>query len=107
MNTYLNLLLGLFVRIGLPIGVTALVIYLLGRLDRRWQKDVVMLPVVQPGQKSCWQVMGCDPRKKKDCPAFANASVPCWQIFRAKDGVLKTECLGCEMFRSAPVPVKS
>jgi len=31
--------------------------------------------------------------------------MPCWQVYRAKDGRLLDACLGCKIFLGAPVPV--
>jgi hypothetical protein len=31
--------------------------------------------------------------------------VPCWQVFRGKDGQLQERCLACEIFRRSPAPV--
>ena len=106
MNTLSSLLAGFFLRILLPVGVTLLAILLLRRLDRRWQKEARSLPVVNQAGKPCWEVKGCPPAGRKACPAATRLEIPCWQIFRTKDGVMKEDCLDCDVFRQAPAPVR-
>ena len=105
MDVVLTFLLGVLLRLGIPILVTALVLALLHSLDRHWQKEALALPVV-PAGKPCWEIKGCPEEKKKNCPAAAQSKTPCWQVFRTRDGVMKEACLGCEVFRQAPVPVR-
>ena len=106
MNGVLSLMLGLILRLGIPVGITALVFYLLRRLDIRWQRESKVQPQVAPGQKPCWQLKGCSEEKRKKCPAAAQPKVPCWQVFRSRDGLLRESCLGCDVFRRAPVPIQ-
>ena len=106
MEVALTFLLGLLVRLGIPIVITALLLFLLHRLDKRWQEEAMALPIVPTG-KHCWEIKGCSEDKKKNCLAAARPTVPCWQAFRARDGVMKEACLGCDVFRQAPVPVKA
>lgn len=105
MDVVLTFLLGILLRLGVPIAITALVLSLLHRLDKRWQKEALALPIV-PAGKPCWEIKGCSEEKKKNCPAAAQSKAPCWQVFRTRDGVMKEACLGCEVFRQAPVPVR-
>ncbi len=105
MDTVMTFLLGLLLRLGLPIAVTILVIALLHRLDKRWQKQALALPVI-PAGKPCWEIEDCPAKNREECPVPAHPGVPCWQFFRTKDGVMKEACLGCDVFRQAPLPVK-
>lgn len=105
MDVVLTFLLGVLLRLGIPIAVTALVLVLLHRLDKHWQEEALALPVVTNG-KPCWEIKGCPEEQKKNCPAAAQPKTPCWQAFRTKDGALKEACLGCDVFRQAPVPVR-
>ena len=105
MEVVLTFFLGVLLRLGIPVGVTVLLLVWLHRLDKRWQKEALALPVV-PAGKPCWEIKGCSEEKKKACPAAAQAKTPCWQVFRTKDGVMKEACLGCDVFRRAPVPVR-
>ena len=104
-HTFLTIALGLILRIGIPLAVTAGVIYLLHRLDQRWQKEAMSVPVVAPGGQPCWEVKECAEARHKACPAAAQPRVPCWQVFRSKSGLLREDCLGCEVFRQASAPV--
>ena len=106
MDIVITFLLGLLLRLGLPLAVTALLLVLLHRLDKRWQKEALALPVV-PAGKPCWEIKDCPKQDKKDCPALLQPDKPCWQVFREKDGVMKEACLGCDVFRQAPVPVRA
>jgi hypothetical protein len=106
MDTLLTFVLGLLLRIGIPVAVTALVFFLLRRLDERWQKEALAVPVIS-SQRPCWEIKGCSEEKRKDCPASQQAGVPCWQVFRTKKGLLKEECLGCDVFRTASAPAVS
>ncbi len=105
LNTFLTVALGLILRIGIPVALTAGIIYLLRRLDQRWQKEALSLPVVAPTGKPCWEVKECPEAKHKACLAAAQPEVPCWQVFRSKNGILREDCLSCEVFRQASVPM--
>jgi hypothetical protein len=106
MDTVLTFVLGLLLRIGIPVAVTALVFFLLRRLDQRWQKEALAVPVIS-SQRPCWEVKGCSAEKRENCPAYAQKNIPCWQTFRDRRGLLREDCLGCDIFRLAPAPVKS
>ena len=105
LNTFLAVALGLILRIGIPLAVTAGVIYLLHRLDQRWQREALSMPTVAPGGKSCWEVKKCPEARHKACLAAAQPEIPCWQVFRSKNGVLREECLSCDVFRQASAPM--
>ncbi|MBI4732121.1 MAG: hypothetical protein HY781_08355 [Chloroflexi bacterium] len=107
MNNTFSVLVGLLLRIGIPIGISLLVFFLLRRLDNRWQKEANLLPVAAMDQKPCWEVKNCSETKRKDCPVAAQPNVPCWQAFRTKDGLLKEACLDCDVFRQALTPARS
>ena len=104
MSNFTLFVLGILLRIGVPVALTILVIALLRRLDQKWQQESLALPVI-PAGKRCWEVKGCSKGQMEKCPAVAQPDVPCWQVFRSKDGTLKDTCLGCDVFRQAPVPV--
>ncbi len=104
LNALLAVALGLVLRIGIPMAVTAGVVYLLRCLDQRWQREAAFMTTVAPTGKPCWEVKGCAEEKRKKCPAAAQPEVPCWQVFRSRDGRLRESCLGCDMFRQAPMP---
>jgi len=104
----LTVILGILLRLGIPIAATILFIYLLKKLDERWQSEAKTQPVL-PGDlvlmnQGCWDVKGCSEEMKKNCEAFAHPEAPCWQVFRASNGELLEKCVGCEVFLQAPLP---
>lgn len=101
-QSLLALLTGLFVRLAIPILVTALIIVLLRRLDARWQKEA-HLPVLAVPKPECWKEKGCPPDQRASCPG-AKSPLPCWQAFRSPNGYLREECLTCKIFTEAPAP---
>ena len=103
MDLIFTFILGLLLRIGIPVTVTALVLFLLKRLDERWQKEALALPVVNTRQP-CWEKKGCAEAKRKSCLAYNQFNIPCWQVFRTNNGRLQEGCLECDVFRLAPVP---
>jgi len=98
----LFLLLGLLLRLAIPIALTALMIYLLRKLDSRWQSEA-QLPVLVE-KPECWKVKGCTPEQIKNCIA-GQSPLPCWQVYRLPNGYLREECISCEVFHEAPIPV--
>ncbi len=113
METTQGLLLAIgwfLLRFGTPILATALVIWLFKRLDSHWQAEAKeyqehsklenLVPLVR-----CWLLNDCPEKKRQNCPAYIEQNKPCWQYFRATDGSLKEGCLGCGVFRGAPIPI--
>lgn len=102
--------LGFLLRLGIPILVTLLVVRFLRRLDERWQREgsveakAASREVPLFDTLRCWVTNDCSPEQKKTCPAFLEAVRPCWQVYRV-NGSMKKECLECEVFQQAPVPV--
>ncbi len=103
-ETVLAIITGFVMRILIPVGITAVVVYFLRRLDARWRAEAVeqIQPVAKP---ECWKVKGCSAETQAGCPA-AKSELPCWQVFR-KNGYLREECLNCDVLREAPIPVGS
>jgi hypothetical protein len=105
-------LLGLLLRLGIPVGITLLVVRWLARLDARWQdearREELRLSLgAQVHNTGCWDVKHCTPEQKAKCPAFASKEIPCWQVFRQANGALRERCIGCNVFKDAPVPITS
>lgn len=107
MNELLPVFMGLILRVGLPIGLTALIILLLKRLDAQWQAEAPLPEVLAPTGAPCWERHQCPPEKRAACKAFQNTSIPCWQLHRKDDGTLREGCIGCTVFREAPIPTLS
>lgn len=100
---------GLMLRLGLPFAITALLVRLLRRLDARWEAEARQVQSAQPALAPqagvrCWEVRGCSPRRRANCPAYQHPEVPCWQHFRKRDGQLQSACLDCNVFTHAPAP---
>ena len=113
METYEGLLLAIFwfvLRFGVPILITVALIWLFSKLDKRWREQAEevraqavadgVIPVVK-----CWLLNDCPDEAKAKCLAYQNQGKPCWQHFRTKDGCLKEDCINCQVFRGAPVPI--
>jgi hypothetical protein len=99
------LLLGVLLRLGLPLAVTAWAVWVLRRLDARWQAEAKSIRMPLPAAPvPCWDVRRCSAERRAACPAYARPDTPCWQVFRDPQGRLKDDCLDCEVFRGAPVP---
>jgi hypothetical protein len=101
----LAVLLGLLVRFGIPILATLLIVLWLRQLDEKWKEQAVTGIGLRARNPGCWKINNCPPERRSKCPAYANPETPCWQVFRAEDGQLLDTCIGCEIFRGAPVPV--
>ena len=109
METIISLLAvitGFVLRFGIPIAITVVAIYILRRLDARWQAEAeteVSLPVVEKPQ--CWKTMNCTPEMRASCPGYLSEA-PCWQARRKENGYLQDKCLECDIFLKAPIPVQ-
>jgi hypothetical protein len=97
--------IGLLLRLGLPIAITALVAWWLRRLDARWQREAQTRAARRALATPCWEIRVCPPKRRADCPAFIHPDVPCWQWFRDERGQLRDGCLDCTVFRGALAPV--
>lgn len=102
-NTILILILGLVVRLGLPLLVTVLIVIGLRRLDMRWQKEAEMeRNLLIRDEELCWKEQGLSMEEIK--ARAAESGKPCWQIHRLSNGYLREACLDCEVFINAPAP---
>jgi predicted nucleic acid-binding protein len=102
-NAIPAVLLGLFLRLGLPLLATALLVYGLRKLDMRWQKEAEEeRSLLIREEEPCWMEQGL-PIEEIKARAAASGK-PCWQIHRLSNGYLREACLGCEVFLDAPAP---
>lgn len=98
----------ILLRLGLPLAATALMVWLLQQLDARWQAEAERQQRATPrvvARVPCWEIRQCPPESRATCPAYAQPDLPCWQVFRDRQGRLAEACLSCQVFRDAPVPV--
>lgn len=109
LTTSWAIVLGLFLRLVIPIIATIIMVYLLKRLDERWKRsaDDEGVTAVQAENVGCWKYKECPAEQKALCEAYANPGKPCWQVFRAEDGMLRERCLGCDIFKHAPIPASA
>jgi hypothetical protein len=98
------IVIGLIVRLGIPVLVTALVVLALRRLDARWQAEAKSIPL-KAAKPRCWETQGCSPSKRKACAGY-KSPLACWQVFRLPSGYLNQRCLGCKVFAEAPLPAR-
>ena len=102
--SFLALVTGLILRLGVPILVTVAIVYALHRLDARWQAEAELKARKPPVEKEeCWEIKNCPQDRMVNCIAFGSPE-PCWQVHRLHNGYLREECLTCVVFRSAPTP---
>ncbi|MCS7011993.1 MAG: hypothetical protein N2049_05560 [Anaerolineales bacterium] len=106
-QTILWIVLGILVRIGIPLFITSLLFLLLNKLDQRWQAQSQGALVQRHDLIPCWQSRGCPEPRRQNCPAAACPTIPCWQTFRLPDGRLRENCWNCPVFRLTPVPSAS
>ncbi len=101
---------GFLLRFGVPLVITALLAWLLRRLDSRWQAEAEAMEVTHwVGSKeqrlACWEARNCALSERRQCPAYQQPEMPCWHSFRDGNGALKEECLACELFLGMPLAI--
>ncbi len=105
------ILFGFLLRLGIPLGVTMLLGWVLRRLDTQWQREGQMLrPAAKASEEDllsipCWQIRDCPAALREACPAYQQSETPCWELLRDPDGRLQQKCLSCQVFLAAPMPV--
>ena len=111
MNDILAVLLGFGIRFGIPLLLTILAVVVLRRVDEKWRREaqsrraqLVAAGVIQRNT-GCWDEKNCSEDARARCKAYACQDMPCWQVFRSKDGELQDRCLDCYMFKESPLPV--
>lgn len=102
-SSTLAILIGLALRLLLPIAVTALVVYGLRKLDTRWQEEARNeKKLLVTDEMPCLKMQGISVEQMKLRASLS--AQPCWQVQRSHNGRLSEECLNCEVFLDAPVP---
>ena len=107
LTTVFTMIIGILLRVIIPVAVTVLIIAILKRLDERWKREADQggPTVVKVGNIGCWDINNCPLKNREQCLAFAHPDKPCWQVFREEGGRLQEQCIGCDVFKHAPVPV--
>ncbi|MBI3158813.1 MAG: hypothetical protein HYZ26_04360 [Chloroflexi bacterium] len=103
------LIVGLVLRLGIPIGLTLLLAWYLRQLDARWRAEAAQnghhravaadLWLATP----CWEFNACSAERRANCPAAQNNGRPCWEHF-ARDGQLAPLCAACD-YRQSVMPL--
>jgi MerR family transcriptional regulator/heat shock protein HspR len=47
----------------------------------------------------CWQMLGCSPKTRKNCPAYLDDTQPCWTIKGLNCAPQGNECRQCVVYR--------
>jgi hypothetical protein len=107
----LTFVIGVLIRVAIPVALTVLAVWLFRKWDARWQAEAaerarLQMALTAAQRTPCWEQRQCSPQKRASCPAFTETGKLCWQVFRDKDGNLKPACLDCGVFRNAPVSVQ-
>lgn len=107
------ILIGLFaLRCVLPLVLTIVIATLMNRMLDRWEVQeaekkasaappaaVIPLRGKRPSL-ACWVLRSCD---ASNCPAYHNATAPCWQLRSAAEGRVPAECADCELYTGTVV----
>lgn len=110
-------LIGIFlVRFGVPLLLSAAVVWWLHRLDTRWSKAapaVTRVPDDTPATKTadhariisepCWVYRACPEERRNQCPAYLNPEVVCWLARLRCDGRLASGCRCCSVFATSHI----
>ena len=108
------LIVGILLRIAVPIAITFLLGAFLKRLDAKWRAEGLQtqaqqsaVPAAQATPQfslACWEYNQCTPEKMEKCPAYAQNDKPCWEVYRS-NGNLNKPCQTCEYRRLVTAPV--
>lgn len=99
--SFLYIIVGLLVRLAIPILGTLLLVYFLRKLDARWQAEAQLQEATEKSE--CWKIRGLSPQQAEISETHPS-EVPCWQANRLPNGYLRDECLSCQVFTEAPAP---
>ncbi len=103
LNALFYMIVGFVLRLAIPVAGTVLLVFLLRKLDERWQAEATQKPT-SIEKPECWKIKDCAPEQVEIC-AGATSPLPCWQVYRLPNGYLREECISCEVFTKAPIPV--
>jgi hypothetical protein len=93
----LNVVVGVVLRVILPLGVTLVVAWILKRFDDQWRSESLADSLRMAGSIEtlhCWDFAGCRPEVRSSCRAFNNQDQPCWEMMRSR-GQLQEACKAC------------
>jgi hypothetical protein len=107
LDTVFALIVGVAIRVGLPVLITVLVVRWLKNLDEHWKTKAANETMIKARNIGCWKIKGCLSENVATCEAAAHPEVPCWHYYRQENGKLQERCIGCEVFKQAPIPVSA
>ena len=95
-------IIGLFaLRLGVPLAITGLVVYLFKKMDEKWEAEsqshptIVEISQAASVRKPCWEDKGCSPDNRAQCPACRLTDIPCWLARLRQEYRLPVECTNC------------
>jgi hypothetical protein len=103
MTTFLVFVLGIALRLIVPLTITIVIVFVLRKLDARWQAEAEKERIaLVKDELPCWKEQGLSVEEIR-LRAVQN-NQPCWQTHRLSNGYLREACLECEVFLDAPIP---
>jgi hypothetical protein len=105
------MIIGVLLRIGIPIGGTFLLANLLRRLDARWREEAKQEQIAIPSMASvwlenpCWTSNECVEETRDNCLAYLQTNSPCWEVFHV-NGNLNQKCQECSYLEEIPIPME-
>lgn len=100
-----------------PVVLTMALCYAMNRLVDHWQAQEAerqaLLPHSLPDREKaaaagpailslpCWVMNNCPEEIVKNCAAFKNRNVPCWQARLEEQGFLPANCTDCPRYAAA------
>lgn len=103
--TEILIVIGMFaLRLGVPVGLTVAIGYLLRRLDSRWEAEARARPEVirrhraAAAQRPCWEERGCTESEKSRCAACQHTDIPCWLARLRSERRLPATCPECARY---------
>ncbi len=108
MTSIYIVLTGLLVRFIVPLLLMVGLVFLLRRMDARWQKEAINRQLLETStaQSRTWELSHCTIAGMANQPAIQSGQ-PCWLVYRKSNGYLHEECLHCKVFCATPILLPS
>jgi hypothetical protein len=93
-------LVGLFLRFGIPLGLTIILAWILKNLDLQWleerEREPIESRIEDEGQsQGCWVLQNFS----HEVSAINGHQDACWKVRMRIEGKLPDECLDCAYFK--------
>ena len=105
------MIFAVLLRIGIPVGGTFLLAYVLRRLDARWREEAKQEQIAFPSMSSiwlenpCWTSNNCVGESRENGLAYLQTNSPCWDVFLV-NGNLNQKCQECSYLNEIPIPIE-